>query len=147
MNNQSMTFKTPAQGQFVMAVYIIIITVFVIFIARASEVNISWLIFVVLGVFAYVTSMARVSLVGDALVVKSPLGKGRVYPLSSGAFEMQKVTGVKAHISYFKKEADSIIYTPTGSDRSVLVMNGLYHPEDVKAMFAAIEARQKNLKS
>lgn len=141
-----LVFKTPQQGKTVMAIYMIVFTIITMIIAVLMGLGVFSIILVLCGIFGYASSLSEITLTDDALIVSSPLGKGVKYPLDSGTFSIQKITGFQARASYFKPEADSIIYQKNDSkDAPVIVMNGVYDPNDVKSLYAEIEKRQKAL--
>ncbi len=99
-------------------------------------------LFVLFGIFFYVTSISTTTLTDDAVIVKPILGRERTFPLKTGVFEIKESSSFSTKLSCLKSVADTLIYTPAGGS-PVMVMNGLYDIEDVKALYAEAEKRQK----
>lgn len=132
--------KSRSKLGFILSALIIIGTGLEMLIVQSAPIG----LFVLFGLFFYLTSISSTTLTDDAVIVKPILGRERKFPLKTGVFEVKESTSFATKLSCLKSVADTLIYTPAGRG-PVVAMNGLYDVADIKALYVEIQKRQAKL--
>ncbi len=132
--------KSRSKLGFILSALIIIGTGLEMLIVQSAPIG----LFVLFGLFFYLTSISSTTLTDDAVIVKPILGRERKFPLKTGVFEVKESTSFATKLSCLKSVADTLIYTPAGKG-PVVAMNGLYDVADIKALYVEIQKRQAKL--
>lgn len=132
--------KSRSKLGFILSALIIIGTGLEMLIVQSAPIG----LFVLFGLFFYLTSISSTTLTDDAVIVKPILGRERKFPLKTGVFEVKESTSFATKLSCLKSVADTLIYTPAGKG-PVVAMNGLYDVADIKALYVEIQKRQEKL--
>lgn len=142
--SQPIVYTIPGKSRsklgFILSALIIMGTALEMLIVQSAPIG----LFVLFGLFFYLTSISTTRLTDDEVIVKPILGKERHFPLKTGVFEVKESSSFSIKLSCLKSVADTLIYTPAGKG-PVMVMNGLYDIADIKALYAEIEKRQAKL--
>lgn len=142
--SQSIVYTIPGKSRsklgFILSFLIILGTALEMWIVKSAPLG----IFVLFGLFFYLTSISTTTLTDDAVLVKPIMGKERKFPLKTGVFNVQENSGFATKLSSLKSVADTLSYTPAGGN-PVMVMNALYDVADIKAIYAEIQKRQAAL--
>ncbi len=137
--NQIFTVKSRAKTNFGLVMLFMVVVAVVIeslFVARVPS-----LLFILVGVFFYVTSISTAILSSESLTVKPILGRAREFKFADGTFSTKDQTGMLAMVTYAKPDAKMLLFTKTGG-KPVMVLNGLYDNEDIVAIYEAINKEQ-----
>lgn len=142
--SQPIVYSIPGKSRsklgFILSALIIVGTGLEMLIVQSAPIG----LFVLFGLFFYLTSISTTTLTDDTVIVKPILGRERNFPLKTGVFDVKESTSFATKLSCLKSVADTLIYTPVGKG-PVMAMNGLYDIADIKALYAEIQKRQAKL--
>ena len=142
MEEKVYTISSKAKTNLILMIVFAVVAIIVIEQLLVGRVPV--LLFVLLGIFFYITSVSTTTLKSDRLVVKPILGRAREFTFHDGTFAIDKQQGVSAMVMLFKKEAECLTYSPIGQD-PVMAMNGLYDIAVIESIYNDIKARQDEM--
>ncbi|GHA02439.1 hypothetical protein DC083_08155 [Ignatzschineria ureiclastica] len=142
MEEKVYTISSKAKTNLILMIVFAVVAIVVIEQLLVGRVPV--LLFVLLGIFFYITSVSTTTLKSDRLVVKPILGRAREFTFHDGTFAIDKQQGVSAMVMLFKKEAECLTYSPIGQD-PVMAMNGLYDIAVIESIYKDIKARQDEI--
>ena len=142
MEEKVYTISSKAKTNLILMIVFAVVAIIVIEQLLVGRVPV--LLFVLLGIFFYITSVSTTTLKSDRLVVKPILGRAREFTFHDGTFAIDKQQGVSAMVMLFKKEAECLTYSPIGQD-PVMAMNGLYDIAVIESIYNDIKARQDEI--
>ncbi|WP_026879643.1 hypothetical protein WMO13_01880 [Ignatzschineria larvae DSM 13226] len=142
MEEKVYTISSKAKTNLILMIVFAVVAIVVIEQLLVGRVPV--LLFILLGIFFYITSVSTATLKRDRLVVKPILGRAREFTFHDGTFAIDKQQGISAMVMLFKKEAECLTYSPIGQD-PVMAMNGLYDIAVIESIYNDIKARQDEI--
>ncbi len=142
MEEKVYTISSKAKTNLILMIVFAVVAIVVIEQLLVGRVPV--LLFILLGIFFYITSVSTATLKRDRLVVKPILGRAREFTFHDGTFAIDKQQGISAMVMLFNKEAECLTYSPIGQD-PVMAMNGLYDIAVIESIYNDIKARQDEM--